>query len=808
MALSGCSSGAGFVDGCDNGAIRTLIYINNGTTLTENSTWQSNLTAVYRPGSLTFVDIDNDGDLDLALSGQTESTIISKIYLNNGTSLIESSQWQSNLATLRKSSKAFGDYDNDGDLDLIISGRDSSSNKLTKAYLNNGTSFVESSQWQSNLMNVEDSSLAFADFDNDGDLDLSLFGCCDKHEIYENNGTTFIKLQDNVNGGLAGVFAGSQAFGDYDNDGYLDLITNGREEATILYLYNISGTNFTRGIYDPESHIFDVKYGSLAWIDLDNDTDLDLIEIGYGSVLSRAFVYTNNRSRSKNNSQSSPPNTFTSSYLDGVLNLTWNNGSDSETNSTGLYYNLMVGNSTDNHTIVSGIYGGSSNPTAGYFGNMMQRKNISLNKYLADDTYYWYVQTIDTGLRKSNWSDRQSIVIGADTSPPNISSVSSSVTSSTATITWTTNESANSTVHYGTTNATTSSSSLDDLVISHSVGLSGLSASTLYYYNVSSCDYWNNCNTSIQYTFTTSASPPSPPGGGGPGSSGPSDDTTPPVTPTIPEFDIDFSTSDSGTFEVEQGDIKTFSFQGEVEHSITILTVSSDSITLLIASDPITIQILLGETKQIDMNGDGIDDIEFELVSIINGVADLLLTKLSGADIVGEEELGKEPLFDVKISLSNLFSIVKSGRDVIAKIEVLNVNNIGQVDVLVEYYITDKENNTIADGSDTLAVEAVASFVRSLTVPYNIKSGVYDFNVDVSYGGEVMASGHTEFRVIKSYWIIIVISIVVLIVAGIFFYLWRIKRKEEKDIWLLKRQVNKLKDKKKKRRKHGRSKNR
>jgi len=174
----------------------SLIYLNNGTTLTESSQWQENLTDVAY-GSLSLGDIDNDGDLDLALSGCASGAsyvsgcsggaIITFIYINNGTTLTESSQWQNNLTAIRKASLVLGDIDNDGDLDLIISGRDGSSSKLTKAYINNGTSLVESAQWQQNLLNVDDSSLALADFDNDGDLDLSLTGCCDHHIIYKNN---------------------------------------------------------------------------------------------------------------------------------------------------------------------------------------------------------------------------------------------------------------------------------------------------------------------------------------------------------------------------------------------------------------------------------------------------------------------------------------------------------------------------------------------------------------------------------------------------------------------------------------------
>lgn len=102
-----------------------------------------------------------------------------------------------------------------------------------------------------------------------------------------------------------------------------------------------------------------------------------------------------------------------------------------------------------------------------------------------------------------------------DTTAPIISSISSSVTSSTATITWTTDENSNSTVYYGTTPLTTSSETSSALTMSHSLTLSGLSSSTLYYYNVSSCDTSDNCNISSQYNLTTSAS--TPPAGGSPG---------------------------------------------------------------------------------------------------------------------------------------------------------------------------------------------------------------------------------------------------------------------------------------------------
>jgi hypothetical protein len=777
--------------GGGNGIVK--VFINNGSTFNENIIWGSNFSGINAfNGALALGDVDNDGRLDIVLAG-AYPTDHNRVYINNGSSFIRNSNWLESLPLVGYggggAALIFGDYNNDGNLDLAFAGS-RSTDFYTSIYINNGTSLVDNSSWKGDFTATFGfPSLAIGDYDNDGFTDLAAIGARagDHLKFYNNTGSNFaLHMENSGANSLGGYLEGSIAFGDIDNDGDLDFGAMGRESDR-NHIYTNNNSIFERDIFEQQDmHDDDMQWGGLTWIDVDNDTNLDLIingKVGDSGVYSFK-VYLSNASLTKNNTLPTPPDTFTSNYsvTNNQLNLTWNNGSDNETPSTGLYYNLMIGNSSTNNTIVSGIYGGSSNPTAGYFGNMMQRKNITLDLVLPTGTYYWYVQTIDTGLAKSDWSERQSIVVGADITAPIISGVGSSVTTSTATITWTTDEMANSSVYYGTTISTTSSSKSAILTMSHSISLNGLTASTTYYYNVSSCDDSGNCNTSSQSSFTTSAETVTPPGGGG--SSG--GRTPKPVIVTPKEFDIDFSSSTGGILETKQGDVKTFSFNGEIKHSITLLSVSTSSMTLLITSEPITTQMNVGETKQIDINNDKINDFEINLISIISGKAKFSLTKLSGADIVAEEEIEKQikkgVLFDVKVSLSNLFRIVKTGREVIVKVEVLNVNNIGQVDVNVNYYITSKEDNKtkLTEGSDTLAVEAVASFVRSLTVPYNLKAGRYLFNVDIKYQGRILASGSAEFIVIKTYEIFIAVGVVVLVIAGIFFYLWRIKRKEEK----------------------------
>lgn len=103
-----------------------------------------------------------------------------------------------------------------------------------------------------------------------------------------------------------------------------------------------------------------------------------------------------------------------------------------------------------------------------------------------------------------------------DITAPTISGVTASgITVSAATVTWTTNEAATSQVDYGTTSSYGQTTPLNaTLVTSHSVTLSGLSASTLYHYRVRSKDTAGNERLGGDATFTTaSAGDTTPPTG-------------------------------------------------------------------------------------------------------------------------------------------------------------------------------------------------------------------------------------------------------------------------------------------------------
>ena len=144
----------------------------------------------------------------------------------------------------------------------------------------------------------------------------------------------------------------------------------------------------------------------------------------------------------------------------------------------------------------------------------------------------------------------------------------------------------------------------------------------------------NTVSSSFSALFTTGSSGGSGGGGGGGGSSG---------TAETVSFDVDFSeaTTSEASLQVAEGSTRTFSFDGATTHTLKVDSVSDTSATITIASDPQTFEMNVGETVGVDINNDGLDDIEVTLKDIDhNGVVDLSIVKVEeGAAIVAEEEI-------------------------------------------------------------------------------------------------------------------------------------------------------------------------
>lgn len=168
---------------------------------------------------------------------------------------------------------AFGDYNGDGFVDILICRSMGSAALLFK---NNGdVTFTDATQ-EAGLAGLVDMAMPlWADFDNDGDLDLFVISFSRGNSLFENNGDgTFTDIS-----AAAGVAAASNgvaaACADVDNDGFLDIyIANFREE-NILYRNN---GNMTFTDITQQSRTLDQGYAmGITFCDYDNDGDQDLL---------------------------------------------------------------------------------------------------------------------------------------------------------------------------------------------------------------------------------------------------------------------------------------------------------------------------------------------------------------------------------------------------------------------------------------------------------------------------------------------------------------------------------------------------
>jgi hypothetical protein len=239
-------------------------------------------------GAVAWGDYDNDGDLDLAIAGYSGGALISKIYRNDNGSFTDIAADLAGVGNSgRKPALAWGDYDNDGDLDLVIAGWGTIT-QITKIYRNDNGTFNDSGI--NNLKGVTNGAVAWGDYDNDGDLDLALLGYSSEGfvtKIYRSNKGSF----EDINAGIVNLTDGALAWGDYDNDGDLDLAVSGTDGSThYARLYqNNNGTFVLQA--DPEG----LTNSSIACGDLDGDGDMDVVVAGMAAgSIRKTVVYQNN----------------------------------------------------------------------------------------------------------------------------------------------------------------------------------------------------------------------------------------------------------------------------------------------------------------------------------------------------------------------------------------------------------------------------------------------------------------------------------------------------------------------------------
>lgn len=134
---------------------------------------------------------------------------------------------------------------------------------------------------------------------------------------------------------------------------------------------------------------------------------------------------------------------------------------------------------------------------------------VSVTGLAPATVYHYRVKSHDAAGNAATGGD-QSVTTTAvpDTTAPILSAVAASAGVQTATVTWTTDEPADTQVEYGTTTSYGSSSVLAaSLVTSHTVNLAALAPAMLYHYRVKSRDAAANLATGADHSFTTAAAP-------------------------------------------------------------------------------------------------------------------------------------------------------------------------------------------------------------------------------------------------------------------------------------------------------------
>jgi len=257
----------------------TRVYRNDNGVFTNI---QANLEPLV-DGACHWGDFDNDGDLDLLLSGSygtAQSTYgngFVKIYLNNN-GIFEPTA-HSFIQPFHNFSD-WADYDNDGDLDIIIFGAFSSA-----IYRNDGGSFTNIGSLFSGWHGTSD----WGDYDNDGDLDLVKAGYGPTSRIYRNNNGSFV----NIGASIVNVEGACVKWGDYDNDGDLDLFISGASLDGSPPRYTKIYRNDNGVFVDSMIDLLLLWGASAEWCDFDQDGDLDLAYCGTNGVTTRLVVYEN-----------------------------------------------------------------------------------------------------------------------------------------------------------------------------------------------------------------------------------------------------------------------------------------------------------------------------------------------------------------------------------------------------------------------------------------------------------------------------------------------------------------------------------
>lgn len=238
-----------------------------------------------------FVDVDNDGDIDIVI-GRSDGDLMYYVNVDGVYTLQQNGDNPfHDIDVGSQSAPAFVDMDGDFDLDLVIG---SWQNNLY--YYENVNGVYTLRQDGNNPFNRltvgPDSVPAFVDVDNDSDMDLVVGRGWGDLYYYENDSGVYT-LRQNGDNPFDGITAGSNskpAFVDVDGDSDMDLVI-GSLAGDLIYYENDNGAYTLRqGGNNPFAGVADtaLSHSAPAFVDADDDGDMDLV-LGRGKYENGEF---------------------------------------------------------------------------------------------------------------------------------------------------------------------------------------------------------------------------------------------------------------------------------------------------------------------------------------------------------------------------------------------------------------------------------------------------------------------------------------------------------------------------------------
>jgi hypothetical protein len=229
-------------------------------------------------------DFDNDGDLDLFVGFKAD--LPNRLYRNDNGRFTDVADALGVADLTDTRAAAWGDYDGDGNLDLYV-GFTRRSQTANRLYHNdgNGRHFTEAGHAMGvDASGVESRQVSWVDYDNDGRVDLFVAFRDAPNRLFHNDGARFTNVAPALGVDDPRKTVGAVWF-DFNQDGRLDVFT-ANQDGTTNGLYRNDGGKFVDVAHDLKMDAggrpLDEGSNGPSVIDVDNDGDLDLFVAGYG----------------------------------------------------------------------------------------------------------------------------------------------------------------------------------------------------------------------------------------------------------------------------------------------------------------------------------------------------------------------------------------------------------------------------------------------------------------------------------------------------------------------------------------------